>query len=177
MRLFALDHGADMIYSSGMSVDKFKALADQKIPCVGHVGLVPVHSTWFGGLRAVGKHCEEAIEVYKNTLAHQQAGVIAVEMECVPHKVAAEITKRVDILTFSMGSGAECDGQFLFSCDLLGTHDGHYPRHAIRYCNVFDDSVAALKKYKSDIITGNYPQRKHTIEISDEQYGKFLNQI
>ena len=60
---------------------------------------------WLGGFRAVGKTAEEAIKVYKDTLELQEAGVIAVEMECVTEKIAAEITKRVEILTFSMGSG------------------------------------------------------------------------
>lgn len=63
-------------------------------------------------------------------MALQKAGCIAVEMECVPAKVAAEITKRVNLLVFSMGSGPDCDGQFLFSSDLLARIWGII--HAIR---------------------------------------------
>ena len=173
----ALEHGADVIYCSGLELSKVKALARQRIPYVGHVGLVPVHSTWFGGLRAVGKTCDEAIKVYTDTLAFQEAGAIAVEMECVPREVAKEITRKTDILTFSMGSGGECDGQFIFSCDLLGSHDLHYPRHAIKYCNFFEDSINAFKSYKSDIDHNIYPGVQHSIEITNEEFEKFLEML
>ena len=36
----AIKAGADMIYSSGMSIDLFKALGKQRIPSVGHVGFI-----------------------------------------------------------------------------------------------------------------------------------------
>ena len=74
--LTALKHGADLIYSSGMELAKFKALAAQRIPFVGHVGYIPAHSTWFGGPRAVGKTAAEALQVYEDTLAFQEAGAV-----------------------------------------------------------------------------------------------------
>lgn len=173
----AIKAGADMIYSSGMSLDLFKALAKQRIPCVGHVGFIPAHATWFGGPRAVGKTSQEARQVYEDSLNFQKGGVIAVEMECVPARVAAEITKKLDILVFSMGSGPECDGQYLFSCDLLGLNDGRYPRHSKKYANFFDDSVAVFKKYKDDVLNGTYPAKNHQIEIKDDEFIGFANSI
>lgn len=173
----ALKAGADMIYSSGMSLDLFKALGKQRIPCVGHVGFIPAHATWFGGPRAVGKTSREARKVYEDSLDFQEAGAIAVEMECVPAKVAAEITKRLDILVFSMGSGPACDGQYLFSCDLLGLNDGRYPRHSVKYASFFDDSVTVFKKYKEDVTSGTYPAKGHQIEIKDDEFSAFANSI
>ena len=138
-----------MIYSSGMSLDLFKAIAKQRIPCVGHVGFIPADASWFGGPRAVGKNSLEARQVFQDSLDFQECGAIAVEMECVPARVAAEITKKLDILVFSMGSGPECDGQYLFSCDLLGLNDGRYPRHSKKYASFFEDSVSVFEKYKN----------------------------
>jgi 3-methyl-2-oxobutanoate hydroxymethyltransferase len=173
----AIKAGADMIYSSGMSHDLFKALAKQRIPCVGHVGFIPAHATWFGGPRAVGKTSQEARRVYEDTLAFQEMGAIAVEMEVVPAKVAAEITKRMDILVFSMGSGPDCDGQYLFSCDLLGLNDGRYPRHSKKYANFFDDSLEVFKQYKEDVINGAYPAKGQQIEIREDEFSDFLSSI
>ena len=172
-----LKNGADMIYYTGMTTERIKELAKYKIPCVGHVGLVPLNATWFGGMRAVGKTSEEALKVYKDTLAFQEAGAVAVEMECVPFRVAEEITKRVDILTFSMGSGSGCDGQYVFSCDILGSHDGHYPRHSKKYCDFFNDSVKALKNYKEDVFNGNFPKENNIIDINDEEFDLFLEKL
>ena len=173
----AIKAGADMIYSSGMSLDLFAALGKQRIPCVGHVGFIPAHATWFGGPRAVGKTSREALQVYQDCLGFQNSGAIAVEMECVPARVAAEITRKLSMLVFSMGSGPECDGQYLFSCDLLGLNDGRYPRHSIKYANFFEDSVDVFKKYKEDVLSGAYPASKHHIKITDEEFGDFTQSI
>lgn len=169
--------GTDIIYCSGLVPEKFAALARQKYPCAGHVGYLPVQNTWFGGPRAVGKTWDEALQVYNDTVALHKAGCIAVEMECVPARVAAEITKRVPILTFSMGSGPDCDGQFLFSSDLLGTNMGHYPRHSITYTRMLDSATEAFKQYRSDIESGAYPAKRHIINIKDDQFERFLDAI
>ncbi|MEZ4707210.1 MAG: 3-methyl-2-oxobutanoate hydroxymethyltransferase [Caldilineaceae bacterium] len=169
--------GTDIIYCSGLVPEKFAALARQRYPCAGHVGYLPVQSTWFGGPRAVGKTWDEALKVYEDTVALQKAGVIAVEMECVPARVAAEITKRVDILTFSMGSGPDCDGQFLFSSDLLGTNMGHYPRHSITYARLLDAATHALTQYRKEVESGDYPGQRHMIKITDEEFARFLEAI
>jgi 3-methyl-2-oxobutanoate hydroxymethyltransferase len=169
--------GTDIIYCSGLVPEKFAPLARQKYPCVGHVGYLPVQDTWFGGPRAVGKTWDEALHVYNTTLALQQAGVIGVEMECVPARVAAEISKRVDILVFSMGSGPDCDGQFLFSSDLLGTNTGHYPRHSITYSRFYETAIQAFRQYRQDVESGAYPAKQHTIGIKDDQFERFIEAI
>jgi hypothetical protein len=68
------------------------------------VGYLPVNNTWFGGPRGVGKTGLEAKQVFDDVMALEAAGCIAVEMECVPARVAAEITQRTKMLVFSMGS-------------------------------------------------------------------------
>lgn len=167
----------DVLFASGMIVDRFAALSRQRYPCVGHVGYLPVQNTWFGGPRAVGKMWEEAIEVYDNVVALARAGVIGVEMECVPQEVAAEITKRVGILTFSMGSGPYCDGQLLFSTDLLGTNTGHYPRHSKVYAQLLDQATEALSKFREEVIDGTYPAEGHTIRMKEDQHERFLEAL
>merc|ERR1719469_380280 len=136
--------GTDIVYCSGLVPAKFAGLAAQHVPCCGHVGYLPCNDTWLGGPRAVGKTAVEAKKVFDDVMALEAAGCIAVEMECVPAKVAAEISKRTKMLVFSMGSGPDCDGQFIFSEDVLGANSGHVPRHAISYGNFYNDAVKAL---------------------------------
>ena len=72
----------------------------------------------------------------KHTLKLQDEGAIGVESEVVPPKVAEVITKKVDIMTLSMGSGSGCDGQYLFVNDVLGYTSytsGHTSRHSKIY--------------------------------------------
>jgi len=169
--------GTDIIYCSGLVHDGFAPLARQHFPCCGHVGYLPVNDTWYGGPRAVGKTGDEAKKVYDDVMALEAAGCIPIEMECVPAKVAAEITKRTKMIVFSMGSGPDCDGQFIFSEDLIGTNSGHYPRHSITYANVNKDAVKALTQYREDVISGAYPVAKHTIKIKTEEFARFMESI
>jgi 3-methyl-2-oxobutanoate hydroxymethyltransferase len=102
-------------------------------------------------------------------------------MELVPHKVAAEITKRVKILCLSMGSGNQCDGQYLFATDILGDNTGHIPRHAkvyrdfkAEYARLHQESIAAFREFKQDTDSGAYPAKEHTIEVKADEFAKFM---
>jgi 3-methyl-2-oxobutanoate hydroxymethyltransferase len=98
-------------------------------------------------------------------------------MECVPHEVAAEITRRVSILTFSMGSGPDCDGQLLFSADLLGTNLGHYPRHSTTYAKLVVQATTAFAQYRKDVVEGTYPAEQHMIRMNSDQCDRFMDEL
>jgi 3-methyl-2-oxobutanoate hydroxymethyltransferase len=174
--MIARDHGADIIYSSGNTLSRFEAMADVGINCGGHVGLVPIRSSREGGIGARGKTLGQAIRIYEETVAYQNAGAIIVEMECVAADIATEISKRVDILVMSLGSGPGCDGQFLFSSDMLGFHEPRYPgmgkpyegplpRHAKRYANLFEEAKRGFITFKAEVDSGAFPTPNHLIKV------------
>ena len=169
--------GTDIIYCSGLVPAKFGALSKQHYPCCGHVGYLPVNDTWLGGPRAVGKTAAEAEKLLNDVLALEAAGCIAIELECVPAKVAAELTRRTSMLVFSMGSGPDCDGQFIFAEDILGTNSGHYPRHSITYSNLYEKAVEALSQYRADVVSGAYPAAKHAIKMKRVELAAFREAI
>ena len=173
----ALRNGADAIYFSGLTHERIKKLAAEKIPVFGHAGMIPWFSTWYGGTRAVGKTAKEAIEVYEQALRMQEAGCIAIELECVPHEVASEISKRLDIIVISMGSGYGCDGQYVFSQDMMGLHDLHYPRHAVVYENYFEKTVSVMKQFTGDVSSGRIEKKQKTINIDKEEFELFMKNI
>ena len=176
-----LSFGVDCIYVGNHSLKWIKAMRDENIPTIGHVGLIPGKATWIGGLRAIGKTADEAIAVLKHTLDLQDAGVIGVELEVVPPKVAKVITEKVEIITMSMGSGSDCDAQFLFSNDVLGWNEGHIPRHARVYRNfkkeyarLQEERIAAFKEFHEDTKNKNFNDPKITVQIQDDEFDKFL---
>ena len=62
----ALAQGADAVMTArSMSIGSL--LANEDIPVMGHLGLVPRKSTWVGGLRAVGKNADEAFDLFQNS--------------------------------------------------------------------------------------------------------------
>lgn len=172
--------GADAMYCSG-SVDTVAFLAREHIPVVGHVGLVPSRATWTGGFRAVGKTAESAMTLYKECQALEAAGAFAVEIEVVPVEVASEISKRVNMLLWSMGAGPGCDAQYLFAKDILGTNRDHIPRHAKVYRNFaaeFDrlqeERIKAFQEYIADVESGAYPEDKHVVRLTSDEQERFL---
>lgn len=176
-----LEIGADVIYGGNWSYKIIRALRDENIPINSHVGLVPGKATWIGGFRAIGKTADEAVGVLKHTIELQEAGAIGVELEVVPPKVAAIITKKVEIMTLSMGSGSGCDGQYLFANDILGYTPGHIPRHARiyrdfkkEYAKIQAERVSAFKEFHEDTVNANFDDPKITVGIDNNEFEKFI---
>jgi 3-methyl-2-oxobutanoate hydroxymethyltransferase len=174
----AMEQGADAIYFAG-SLRILEAMAKEGIPVTGHVGLVPRWATWTN-FRAVGKSPEEAVGLYRKMKDLESAGAWAVEVEVVPVKVAAFLTQHTPMLTEGMGCGSACDTQYLFSSDILGTNQGHYPRHSQRYADipaalaqVQQLRVRAFKEFVEDVATEIYPQPRHLVDIDDATYERF----
>ena len=176
-----LDIGADVIYGGNWSYKWIRALREEFVPINSHVGLVPGNATWIGGFVAQGKTADKAIRILEHTLELQDAGVIGVELEVVPPKVAEVVTQKVDIMTLSMGSGSGCDGQYLFANDVLGYTKGHIPRHARIYKDfkkehekLQRERVDAFKSFHEDTINKKFDDPKITVGIEDKEYEKFL---
>ncbi|RWD65324.1 MAG: 3-methyl-2-oxobutanoate hydroxymethyltransferase [Mesorhizobium sp.] len=171
--------GADAMYCSA-SLQTIRRLRDEHIPVCGHVGLIPAHATWTGGFKAVGKTAESAAFVWKQVKDLEAAGAFAAEIEVVPAAVAGAISRRTPLIMISMGAGAGCDAQYLFSEDVLGSNRGHYPRHAKRYRDFaaeFDrlqnERITAFREYADDIQSGAYPAPRHMVEADAEEMHKF----
>tara|TARA_Y100000768_G_scaffold386727_1_gene375863 strand:+ start:160 stop:987 length:828 start_codon:yes stop_codon:yes gene_type:complete len=181
--LIARDNGADAVYC-GNSPRYIEALRNEGLPAVSHIGLIPYKNTWTGGFKAVGKDAESAYKVYKDALAYDNAGAIGLEIECVPDRVAEFISKKVNLLTLSMGSGPNCDVEFLFIQDVVGTNTGKVPRHAKvfkdtnkSYERLLDDTVDGLKSFINDINTKKFPSQSNIVKIKDDEFEKFLKKI
>ena len=169
----AMRAGAQSVYC-GYSPKIVEALAREGVPVICHVGLVPPKATWTGGFKAVGKTVEQAKMVWQQVQEFEAAGAFAVEMEVVAAPLATEITKRTSMLTISLGSGAGCDAQYLFSADLLGENRGHIPRHAKIYRNfaaerdrLQAERVAAYREYIADVTGGAFPDDSQSVGMDD----------
>ena len=181
--LIARDNGADAVYcGSGPKI--IEALRSEGLPAVSHIGLIPYKSTWTGGFKAVGKDAESAFKVYQDALDYDQAGAIGLEVECVADRVAEIITKKVNLLTLSMGSGPHCDVEFLFIQDVIGTNTDRVPRHAKvfkdtnkSYEKLLDETVEGIKRFVKDVNNKNFPTPKNIVSIDDEEYEKFLDKV
>lgn len=168
----ALKMGASSVYCSA-SPWIIEAMAREKIPVVGHLGMVPRHATWTN-FRAIGKSVSEARELYDQMKRLESAGAYAAELELVPHSLATYLCKNTSLLLMSLGSGSGCDTQFLFSDDILGDYDERIPRHARTYRNfrkeyerLQAERVAAFSEYAEDVKNGRFPTSSHLLGMDE----------
>ena len=178
----ALENGASSVYCSA-SPSIIEAMAGERIPVVGHLGLVPRHVTWTG-YRAIGKTAEEAHKLYQQMKDLENAGAYAAELEVVPHKLATFLCSKTSMLLMSLGSGNGCDTQFLFSDDILGDYDERLPRHAKAYRDFHQENqrlqqerIAAFREYITDVRENRFPESSHLIEMSDETLREIKERI
>src|SRR5687767_7810521 len=174
----ALEIGASSVYCSA-SPFIIEAMARERIPVVGHLGMVPRHVTWTG-YRAIGRTVEEAKELHRRMKELENAGAYAAELEVVPHNLARFLSSRTKMILMSLGSGPCCDTQFLFSDDILGDYEERPPRHAKAYRNfaaehrrLQQERLAAFREYIADVQEGRFPERCHLVEMD----APFLDEV
>ena len=171
--------GADAVYCP-TSYANVRRMADEGIPIIGHVGLIPSKCSWTGGFKAVGKTAESAMQVWDMVRRYEDAGAFGVEIEVVPPDIAAEISQRTSLFMISMGSGTGCDAQYLFTCDVLGETAGHIPKHAKVYrhfaaerARLQQERIAAFKEYHRDVQSSAFPEPAQVIQALLGEFDKF----
>jgi 3-methyl-2-oxobutanoate hydroxymethyltransferase len=174
-----MNAGADAIYCAA-SFGVVRALADEAVPVIGHVGLIPSKCTWTGGFKAVGKTAASALEVWEMCKRYEEAGAFGVEIEVVPPEVTTEISKRTSLFMVSMGGGKGGDCQYLFACDVLGYNTSHVPRHAKKYADlaaeyarIQDMRVNAFKTFVDEVQSGAWPDEPHLVSAPQTEIEAF----
>ena len=178
--------GVDSIHTNSWNMKHIKYVSEYNIPLQGHVGFVPMKSTWTGGVKPFGKKSDEAIKIYNDIKELESLGVWAIEVECIPSDVLKEITTRTSSLTISIGSGSAADVQFLFGEDILGYNQStkETPRHAKQYRNfnkiikkMQNERIKALRKFNVDAKKNNFAKKDNIISISKAELDFFLKKI
>ncbi|PCJ89073.1 MAG: 3-methyl-2-oxobutanoate hydroxymethyltransferase [Hyphomicrobiales bacterium] len=179
----ALKIGGDCFYCAASNAT-IKTMADEGLAVVGHVGLIPCKASWTGGFKAVGKTADQALKVWEDVQQLEAAGAFGAELEVVPDRIAAEISKRTSLIMLGMGAGSGADAQYLFAEDVLGYTRGHRPRHAKTYRNfaaeyerLQTERTSAFAEFKADVASGVYPADEHIVGISDDEFDNFMDRL
>jgi 3-methyl-2-oxobutanoate hydroxymethyltransferase len=170
--------GGDCFYCAA-SLDIQKALCDNHLPVVAHVGLIPSTITWTGW-RAVGKTAAEARAVWDHVKRLEAIGCFGAELEVVPDRLGEIISRNTPMIMLGMGAGPGADAQYLFAEDVLGCTTGHKPRHAktyrtfaAEYTRLQTERIAAFKEFIADVNSGAYPQPQHNVPMPDAEFDAF----
>ncbi len=137
--------------------EQIRAITGAGIPVCAHIGMTPQSYHAFGGFKVQGKGEDGAAALLADALAVQAAGAFAVVLECVPPKLAALVTRKLDIITIGIGAGAGCDGQVLVWQDMLGLNGDKVPKFVRCFAPVGQTMIEAFRAYDREVKAGVFP--------------------
>ena len=137
-----------------------KTLIKNKIPVMGHVGILPQTDKKFS---FKGKKETENQRILKDTKLLEDAGVFSIVLECIETKLSKKITNQLKVPTIGIGSSVNCDGQVLVIDDLIGLSQSKF-RFVKKYVDIKKIINEAVKKYKSEVQKKRFPRAKHSFK-------------
>jgi 3-methyl-2-oxobutanoate hydroxymethyltransferase len=181
----AMRRGADMYYTL-RSYEAMEMMAKEGIPVQSHIGLIPTFSHYCGGLRGWGRKADEAMQIFKTLKRMEDAGVFAVEAECIAEEVLEAVNLKTSIVTFSLGSGSGGDVIISFVADICGeaSEEDNPPKHAHAfgdvgrlYEQIHEERVAALSAFHKEVVANNFPYAHTNIAMRTGEKEKFLEAL
>ncbi len=169
----AVENATSLINEGGADVVKLEggremceiiaAIKRNNIPVCGHLGLTPQSFTTSDAFRVQATTDDTAEKLKQDALAIQAAGIDCLVLECIPSKVAKEVTEMLDVPTIGIGAGVDCDGQVLVLYDMLGI-TGKKFRFLKNFLEGKDSISDAVKDYIKQVKDKSYPSAKHSFE-------------
>ena len=135
-----------------------KKLVQNKIPVMGHVGILPQTDKKF---TFKGRKQRESNRILNDIKLLENAGVFSIVLECIETKLSKKITDLLKVPTIGIGSSANCDGQVLVIDDLIGLSQTKF-KFVKKYIDISKIIEDAVKKYKSEVLKKQFPSKKHS---------------
>jgi len=135
-----------------------KTLIKNKIPVMGHLGLLPQSDKTF---KFKGKQKIERDKILQESQLLEKAGVFSIVLECIETSLAKIITRSINIPTIGIGASKYCDGQILVFDDLIGLNPIDY-KFVRKYLNIRKEISMAITNYSKDVRKNKFPSKKHS---------------
>jgi len=130
------------------------------IPVMGHLGLTPQSIYKFGTYEVRAKDKQEADTLLNDALMLEEIGCFSVLLEKIPNKLSKEVSSKLTVPIIGIGAGNHVDGQVLVLQDMLGMNKDFSPRFLRRYLDLDSLIGDAVKKYSTDIKSGDFPNEE-----------------
>ena len=156
---------------------QIKAITDGGMLVMGHIGLTPQSSGQLGGFKAQGRTAETAKELIEDAKSIEQAGAFSLLVEAVPPEVCKIIRDELSIPIYSIGAGADADGQLMICSDVLGIFQAFTPKFVKKYENLADKTINAFSKYVEEARNGEFPKDEHTYKMVEGELPKLMEMI
>jgi 3-methyl-2-oxobutanoate hydroxymethyltransferase len=154
--------GAQMVKIEGAKIDIVEFLVKQGIAVCGHLGLLPQSIHQMGRYKVQGKVENSAQMLQHDALALEKAGISMLVLECIPAKLACQISQQLTIPVIGIGAGNGCDGQILVIYDALGISPGMSPRFSKNFLHDASSIQGALENYRLAVKKREFPTPAHS---------------
>ena len=135
-----------------------KTLIKNKIPVMGHLGLLPQSDKTF---KYKGTKKLERDRIVRDSQLLEKAGVFSIVLECVETSLAKIITKNIKVPTIGIGASKYCDGQILVFDDLIGLNPMNY-KFVKKYANIRNEISKAVLNYSKEVRKIKFPSKKNS---------------
>lgn len=145
-----VEAGAQAVKLEGglRQADKVKAIVDDGIPVMGHLGMLPQRVKEEGGYKKKGKSDFEIETLLEGALALQESGCFGIVLESVIPNVSRQLTDQLDIPTIGIGCGeGNCDGEIAVITDVTGAYPWFVPPFATQRTDLAGQTTEAVKAY------------------------------
>lgn len=150
-------------------VDIIGLLTRAGVPVVAHLGLTPQSVGVLGGYKVQGKDAESARKLMEDAKKCEQAGAIALVLECVPKQLAAQISMQLNIPTIGIGAGNDTDGQVLVYHDVITYGVGRVPKFVKQFASVQDEIVRGIAQYTKEVKARQFPSEEQSFTMKEEE--------
>ena len=140
-------------------LDIIKALIDEGIAIMPHIGLMPQFIKAEGGYKIKGKNDAQAQYLLESALRFEEVGAFGLLLEGIDSSVAKQITQSVKIPTIGIGSGVDCDGQVLVWSDAFGFFSEFKPKFVRRFLEGEQILKGAVKEYANAVKNKTFPNQ------------------
>lgn len=137
-------------------------IVESGVPVMGHIGLTPQSVNALGGFKVQGKNDEQARDLIEQARELEKLGCFALVLECVPARLAREITQAIAIPTIGIGAGVDVDGQVLVFQDMLGLGGDFKPKFLRRYLDGGAQMQDAFARYCKDVQERRFPSEEES---------------
>lgn len=145
-----------------------RRIVDAGISVVGHIGLTPQTATSVGGFKVQGGTPEGAAQLIRDARALEEAGVVAIVLECMPSMVSKAVGEAVSVPLLGIGAGPYVDCQVLVTQDLLGMYNGFKPKFVKHFAGIRQEMVAGLNRFHEETLNGAFPSPEYSFNKSVE---------
>lgn len=163
-RRFIDESGCDAvkIEVSGEEVGHVAALAGAGIETIAHIGLRPQAVLSPDGYRAQARDQVSIETLVSNARRMVDAGATMLLLEAVPNEASLAVVAAVNVPVIGCGAGPACDAHVVVTQDMLGFGTQRPPRFVPVHAKIGELTLAAMRRWVSDIENQAYPTAEHT---------------